>query len=60
MSDGMLVNSKFTQSVFKESFKRIKRVPDVLYPAIHVNAYDKPINEQNSSVKNLKRYLISK
>jgi len=37
-ADQILVNSRFTASVFKDTFRRIKTVPAVLYPAVnHVN-----------------------
>eukprot|EP01132_Coremiostelium_polycephalum_P005505 gene5505-6859_t len=40
----ILVNSKFTASIFKQSFTRIKTVPVVLYPCLNLGQYDKPFS----------------
>eukprot|EP01080_Neovahlkampfia_damariscottae_P010018 gene10018-2337_t len=40
MSDTILVNSKYTQDVFKAEFKSIKKTTEILYPAINLNNYD--------------------
>jgi alpha-1,3/alpha-1,6-mannosyltransferase len=55
MADGILVNSKFTLSVFKNSFKRIQTVPEVLYPAIHVEAYEKPFDPTDPLIQALQK-----
>lgn len=39
-ADGVLVNSKFTRRVFKETFKSLKMTPDVLYPSLNTVAFD--------------------
>ncbi|KAI9193184.1 uncharacterized protein BJ171DRAFT_304047 [Polychytrium aggregatum] len=54
MSDEILVNSKFTRQVFKDSFRSIQRVPKVLYPSIHLESYDKQVDETDPSVAMLK------
>jgi hypothetical protein len=36
MAHVIVVNSKFTCQVFKESFPTITRIPEVLYPCIDV------------------------
>eukprot|EP01111_Echinosteliopsis_oligospora_P012125 TRINITY_DN4122_c0_g1_i1.p1 TRINITY_DN4122_c0_g1~~TRINITY_DN4122_c0_g1_i1.p1 ORF type:complete len:475 (+),score=91.40 TRINITY_DN4122_c0_g1_i1:66-1427(+) len=42
MADKVLVNSKFTATVFEESFPRLKKLkPEVLYPSLNLNNYDK-------------------
>lgn len=38
-ADVILVNSLFTSSVFKNTFKTIKRDPDVLYPSINTDFF---------------------
>lgn len=50
-SDIILVNSKFTQNIFKESFKSIRIVPQVLYPSISEESYDViPSNIEESKI----------
>lgn len=39
-ADRILVNSRFTARVFKNTFKSIKIVPTVLYPSINTKAFD--------------------
>ncbi|RKO94022.1 alpha-1,3-mannosyltransferase ALG2-like protein, partial [Blyttiomyces helicus] len=53
MADEIVVNSKFTASVFRDSFPRISRSPGVLYPAIRFDAYDHKVNLANPTVKPL-------
>ncbi|XP_046982729.1 alpha-1,3/1,6-mannosyltransferase ALG2 [Schistocerca americana] len=41
MADKVLVNSKFTASVFKATFKRLAKVtPDVLYPSVNTDLFE--------------------
>lgn len=40
-ADCVLVNSHFTASVFKETFKSIKTSPSVLYPSLNFDSFDK-------------------
>ena len=51
MAHCVVVNSKFTANIFRESFPRIKHVPQVLYPGIHFDSYDKTVDMENQSVK---------
>ncbi|XP_024008175.1 alpha-1,3/1,6-mannosyltransferase ALG2 [Eutrema salsugineum] len=47
MADLILVNSKFTESTFANTFKRLHARgirPAVLYPAVNVNQFDKPLS----------------
>jgi alpha-1,3/alpha-1,6-mannosyltransferase len=48
-ADEILVNSKFTAEVFKQSFRSINVAPDICYPSINTNFFDntspKPIND---------------
>ncbi|KAK7068396.1 Alpha-1,3-mannosyltransferase-like protein [Halocaridina rubra] len=39
-ADCILVNSHFTASVFKDTFKSIKAAPSVLYPSLDFNKFD--------------------
>lgn len=45
----ILVNSKFTAGVFRDTFKRLQVVPDVLYPTVNTDMFDNttplPINQ---------------
>uniref|UniRef100_A0A182RSC1 Alpha-1,3/1,6-mannosyltransferase ALG2 n=1 Tax=Anopheles funestus TaxID=62324 RepID=A0A182RSC1_ANOFN len=51
-ADGILVNSKFTSRVFKETFKRIATDPDVLYPSLNTRFFDETyIDESDQVVK---------
>lgn len=40
----ILANSLFTARVFKSFFPSIKSVPRVIYPGIHLAAYEAPID----------------
>lgn len=63
LSDVILVNSSFTRSIFKESFPKLKNVnPEVLYPGINMKAYDKEIDNNDSSldlIKSNKKIILS-
>lgn len=39
-ADVILVNSKFTRRIFKETFKSISVMPSVLYPSFNTNYFD--------------------
>lgn len=39
-ADAVLVNSKFTSRIFKETFKSLDIVPDVLYPSLNTLYFD--------------------
>ncbi|KAI9366699.1 alpha-1,3/1,6-mannosyltransferase ALG2-like protein [Zopfochytrium polystomum] len=54
MADTIVVNSKFTQGVFQDSFRMIKSKPAILYPGIRTEAYDNPVDLDDESVKKLK------
>ncbi|ORX76359.1 alpha-1,3/1,6-mannosyltransferase ALG2 [Anaeromyces robustus] len=59
MADKILVNSQFTRSIFKESFKKIDIVPDVLYPGINTKYYEKNIDENDKNLDLLKSDKIT-
>lgn len=42
-ADVILVNSKFTRRVFKETFKTIQEMPSVLYPSLNTKYFDESI-----------------
>ncbi|XP_077300346.1 alpha-1,3/1,6-mannosyltransferase Alg2 [Arctopsyche grandis] len=48
-ADKILVNSKFTAEVFRQSFQSINVAPDICYPSINTNYFDstspKPISD---------------
>lgn len=39
-ADSILVNSKFTLRVFRETFKRLDVIPNVLYPSLNTSFFD--------------------
>jgi len=41
LSDVILVNSKFTAKTFAETFTSIETTPDVLYPSLNFDAFDR-------------------
>jgi len=47
MADKVVVNSKFTAGVFKETFKNLKIEPDVLYPSLNFAVFDQPLKHDN-------------
>ncbi|KAG4105467.1 hypothetical protein H8356DRAFT_1635047 [Neocallimastix lanati (nom. inval.)] len=59
LADKILVNSQFTRSIFKESFKRIDIVPDVLYPGINTEQYEKKIDETDKGLDLLRSEKIT-
>ena len=44
MADKVLVNSKFTAEIFRNTFKSINFTPSVLYPSLDFEKFDKSIN----------------
>jgi alpha-1,3/alpha-1,6-mannosyltransferase len=42
MADCILVNSKYTAEVFRDTFRSSQVNPVVLYPSINLSAYDVP------------------
>lgn len=52
-ADRVLVNSKFTRRIFRETFKRLDIIPDVLYPSINTKFFDTTIISDNNEL-NLK------
>ncbi|CAG8495200.1 10604_t:CDS:2, partial [Scutellospora calospora] len=51
MANCVVVNSNFTSNVFHESFPNIRKVPQVLYPGIHFDAYDKKVDVDDIYIK---------
>ncbi|XP_055614273.1 alpha-1,3/1,6-mannosyltransferase ALG2 [Uranotaenia lowii] len=49
-ADGILVNSKFTSRVFKETFKRISVDPDILYPSLNTQYFDNTVVEEKDQI----------
>lgn len=47
-ANDIVVNSKFTQTVFKQSFPLISRVPLVIYPGLRLDAYNQPLGDYES------------
>jgi len=62
MANCIVVNSKFTAKIFRESFPYIKCTPRVLYPGIHFDSYDKKYELKDKSVEILetsKKIILS-
>lgn len=61
MAHTILVNSKYTQSVFTQSFPSIHRIPFILYPSINCKEYDKVPETPSSLIEVLKgkRFVTS-
>jgi alpha-1,3/alpha-1,6-mannosyltransferase len=51
MANCIVVNSKFTAKIFRESFPHIKHTPRVLYPGISFDSYDKKVDLKDKSVE---------
>ncbi|XP_060937516.1 alpha-1,3/1,6-mannosyltransferase ALG2 [Limanda limanda] len=46
MADMILVNSKFTAGIFRETFRSLSNVqPDILYPSLNTRTFDLPSDE---------------
>ncbi|GFR99206.1 alpha-1,3/1,6-mannosyltransferase ALG2-like [Elysia marginata] len=59
MADCILVNSKFTASVFHETFTHLQHIqPEVLYPIPDFSAFDLPVDAPDSSLMPLKSKTI--
>ncbi|KAF9917028.1 Alpha-1,3-mannosyltransferase-like protein [Lobosporangium transversale] len=57
MADTIVVNSKFTANIFKESFKMLRQIPEVLYPSIQFDKFDKEVNYSAPDIKILTSFL---
>ncbi|KAF9992346.1 Alpha-1,3-mannosyltransferase-like protein [Entomortierella chlamydospora] len=51
MADTIVVNSKFTANIFKESFKTLRQVPEVLYPSIQFDKFDRVVEASSPEIK---------
>jgi alpha-1,3/alpha-1,6-mannosyltransferase len=58
MADEILVNSQFTQSIFKQAFPSIQVDPKVLYPGIHFESYSSSVNLSDARVAQLIRFGV--
>ncbi|KAI9493235.1 alpha-1,3/1,6-mannosyltransferase ALG2 [Zychaea mexicana] len=61
-TDSIVVNSGYTGTVFKESFRSIQQTPQILYPPINFSGYDRSVDLNDESVKILQcpqKMLIS-
>jgi len=52
----IVVNSKFTRQIFRDTFPSIKRVPQILYPAVDVHKTPSPKNLKTPTFVSLNRY----
>ncbi|BFG29854.1 hypothetical protein CerSpe_161280 [Prunus speciosa] len=59
IADKILVNSKFTESMFAKTFKRLDAQgvrPAILYPAVNVNQFDEPTNSYKLNFLSINRF----
>ncbi|RKP23332.1 alpha-1,3/1,6-mannosyltransferase ALG2 [Syncephalis pseudoplumigaleata] len=54
MADDIAVNSRFTADIFKRTFTRLSHNPQILYPGIRLDAYDRPIDTAAETLAPLK------
>ena len=54
MADTLLVNSKFTASIFRHTFKTLDIEPAVLYPSLNTDKFDSLIAVHESKEGNVK------
>ncbi|KAG0323899.1 Alpha-1,3-mannosyltransferase-like protein [Podila horticola] len=59
MADTIVVNSKFTADIFKKSFKTLHQVPEVLYPSIQFDKFDRKIDPSLAEIKVLQSDRVS-
>ncbi|KAJ1736884.1 Alpha-1,3-mannosyltransferase-like protein [Coemansia sp. Benny D160-2] len=52
-ADEILVNSRFTQGTFREAFPHLSRIPKVLMPALNLQKYDAPVDNEDPSLSML-------
>jgi len=58
LADAIVVNSLFTRGVFRETFSRIDKLPDVIYPCVDISAPAEEVAENNPLVEFLKYTLF--
>ncbi|KAF9143785.1 Alpha-1,3-mannosyltransferase-like protein [Mortierella sp. GBA39] len=54
MADTIVVNSKFTAHIFQQSFQRLRQIPEVLYPSIQFDKFDRTVDLSLPEVQVLK------
>ncbi|KAG0052608.1 Alpha-1,3-mannosyltransferase-like protein [Gryganskiella cystojenkinii] len=59
MADTIVVNSKFTANIFKESFKMLRQIPEVLYPSILFDKFDRTVDKTLPEIKVLESEKIT-
>ncbi|TMW49269.1 hypothetical protein DOY81_005647 [Sarcophaga bullata] len=60
MAHVTLVNSKFTLRVFQETFRRLNKVPEVLYPSINTRYFDDMMRNKTVENEDLNKILAEK
>lgn len=54
-----MVNSKFTADIFRQSFKTLHQVPEVLYPSIQFDKFDRKVDSTLAEIKVLQSDRVS-
>ncbi|OZJ04162.1 hypothetical protein BZG36_03112 [Bifiguratus adelaidae] len=54
LADAIVVNSRFTRGMFHQAFPNISHLPQVLYPPLNLESYDKEVDESDPAVRMLK------
>ena len=57
LADSIVVNSLYTQRVFKDVFPRIEQTPDVVYPCVDIHPSIEPIPDNQHITEFLKYFL---
>lgn len=59
MADCIVVNSHFTASVFKDTFKSLSHInPDVLYPSLNISSFERVVPEDIADLIPRKKFLF--
>jgi len=59
MADTIVVNSKFTAEIFRQSFKTLHQVPEVLYPSIQFDKFDRKVDSTLAEINVLQSDRVS-
>lgn len=52
-AEGILVNSKFTSRIFKETFQSLDVIPDVVYPSLNTKYFDETKPSDSDAIQNI-------
>lgn len=59
MADLVVVNSKFTSNIFKQTFPNLAAIQtDVLYPSLNTSTFDQPVEDLEGLIPEYRSYLF--